>query len=917
MRLPKLSLQKFSGDMTKWTTFWDTFESSVHNNTMLSDIERFSYLSSLLESDAAEAIAGLTLTSANYTDAVSTLKRRFGNKQTIINRHKDILLHLEPVTSSYHLKALRHLLDAVESNVRGLKALGVDASCYGGLLSSILMSRLPSDLRLIVSRGLPEEAWTVESMREILRREIEARERSAGARPSLQKKPPPSTALSLLTGAHQATCAYCDGPHASSACTAVTAPEERKRLLRSKGRCFVCLRRNHLSRNCRSSTRCTKCQGRHHASICVGTNEGGGARQRPPNPDSGSSSDPPGSPRTPTTQSLCVSSHTPILLQTAKAVVCDVFRGGPQLEVRALLDSGSQRSYVTTQVNEALNARKLRSERMVIKTFGAGQGTSVVYDFVELIVTTRDGEALTLPMVVVPHICDPVRTQPIDLTKTMYEHLSGLQLADSCVEVEDSKIDVLIGSDHYWKIVTGTVVRGSDGPTAIETRLGWVLSGPAHGLQESTSLTFTAQSSHMLRVDCFTDTDSLAAGLKRFWDLESLGILKEERSLGEEFVQQITFKGGRYEVHLPWRESHPHLPDNYVLCKRRLNGLLKRLSQNPEHLKQYDSVIRDQLEQGIVEVVDPTAHEVGRLHYLPHHGVFQHDKQTTKLRVVYDASARGDGPSLNDCLHIGPNFGQNMLDILVRFRVHPIVLMGDVEKAFLMVSVAERDRDVLRFLWVADVKQSSPEIIVLRFTRVVFGVAASLFLLKATLDDHVGKLELSDRSFVEKFRRSVYVDDVITGSPSVEDAYAFYSKAREHLAEASFNLRKFMSNSRELREMIGENERIRGGNESCEETGPPLDDPDQEDLVRQVLGLTWNVSAGEIILDVSDIARLMKETHPTKRSAVSLATRVYDPLGVISPVTVRFKLLFQRLCERVWIGTSRCRVTSWPSGSLW
>lgn len=92
---------------------------------------------------------------------------------------------------------------------------------------------------------------------------------------------------------------------------------------------------------------------------------------------------------------------------------------------------------------------------------------------------------------------------------------------------------------------------------------------------------------------------------------------------------------------------------------------------------------------------------------------------------MYDASAKTTGPSLNDCLHIGPNFGQNMLDILIRFWIHPVVLIGDVEKAFLMVSVAECDRDVLRFLWLADVTQSNSDVIVLRFTRVVLGVSAS------------------------------------------------------------------------------------------------------------------------------------------------------------------------------------------------
>ena len=103
---------------------------------------------------------------------------------------------------------------------------------------------------------------------------------------------------------------------------------------------------------------------------------------------------------------------------------------------------------------------------------------------------------------------------------------------------------------------------------------------------------------HSLKVDTFAEQESLDAGLKRFWELDSLGILKNEQSVYEKFTQQISLKQGRYEVHLPWKESHPPLPDNYELCHKRLDELLKRLRQNPERLLQYDAVIRDQLHQG-------------------------------------------------------------------------------------------------------------------------------------------------------------------------------------------------------------------------------------------------------------------------------------------------------------------------------
>ena len=103
------------------------------------------------------------------------------------------------------------------------------------------------------------------------------------------------------------------------------------------------------------------------------------------------------------------------------------------------------------------------------------------------------------------------------------------------------------------------------------------------------------------------------------------------------------------------------------------------------------------------------------------------------MRVVYDASAKDNGPSLNDCLYTGPALAQNILDILLRFRCHKVALVGDIEKAFLMLLIQESDQDVLRFLWVDDIKNPNPKITTLRFTRVVFGVSSSLFLLNVQL----------------------------------------------------------------------------------------------------------------------------------------------------------------------------------------
>ena len=112
----------------------------------MSEIDKFNFLKSLLDCTAHEAIAGLTLTSASYHEAVSILQKRFGDKQQVIRHHMDILLNASPVSSPNNLKGLRRLHDQIESHVQGLKSLGVAQELYGSLLSSVLLNKLPREL---------------------------------------------------------------------------------------------------------------------------------------------------------------------------------------------------------------------------------------------------------------------------------------------------------------------------------------------------------------------------------------------------------------------------------------------------------------------------------------------------------------------------------------------------------------------------------------------------------------------------------------------------------------------------------------------------------------------------------------------------------------------------------------------------
>lgn len=230
------------------------------------------------------------------------------------------------------------------------------------------------------------------------------------------------------------------------------------------------------------------------------------------------------------------------------------------------------------------------TEDLRIRTFGSSEERRESCAVVEMGLVTEDGKTLKFSALAVPFICNPLTSQPTCHSRESYDHLLGLKLADSA-DVEDAlEVDVLFGSDFYWKLVTGRVVKGKSGPTAIHTRFGWVLSGPVKRQETSVNLNFI--STHALKVETYPAERNLDDRLRCFWELESLGVMRDELPVHEKFVQQISFTGGRYSVALPWREDHPPLPDHFDLCRRRLFGLLKRLKQNPPLLKDYHSVVK-------------------------------------------------------------------------------------------------------------------------------------------------------------------------------------------------------------------------------------------------------------------------------------------------------------------------------------
>ena len=525
VKLPKLQLRPFSGNLTQWTSFWDSFETAVHNNTQLSEIEKFNYLNSLLEHTAKEAISGFSLTAANYHQAISVLKKRFGGKQQIVDKHLEVLFNTDPVVSDNNVRGLRRLFDTVTSHIRSLQSLDVQPATYASTFCPKLLSKLPHELRLIVNRTLTEDGWNLHSLLAAIEQELTARERS-GMNASNQhpqhgdERPPVATATALMSGnspTSQPICCYCNQAHKSFNCESVVQVEARKQILRKTGRCFVCLRRGHRCRECRSTNKCRICNGRHLSSICGKLSTPTGDRQvfstqstnnstptTPTQRNVPTNTAPALNPQTPaftspptsTSTSLYVDSSRAVLLQTAVTEAYNPTNPSLTMRFRIIMDSGSQRSYLTDRVKNALGLKSVRKQQPSITTFGATRGDQKLYDIVRIGVITKSGQREELDLLTVPHICEPLLAQPVDLCSRMYSHLAPLNLADTHQGDNSIEVDMLIGSDFYWQLTTGEIIRGQGGPVAVNTKFGWVLSGPVTSSVDDNATVLTAYSTY-------------------------------------------------------------------------------------------------------------------------------------------------------------------------------------------------------------------------------------------------------------------------------------------------------------------------------------------------------------------------------------------------------------------------------------
>ena len=887
-KLPKITLPEFFGDLAEWESWWDLYEANV-DNTDKPPVTKFSYLKSLVKGDAASVIKGLKLTAANYPVAISLLQNRYGRPDRVIFEHINELLNIKPVADP-SVTQLYELLDFIQSRVRSLDSMSITGAQYGVILTPLILSRLPPSLRLQwVRESEMEEAARAASsspdqssspggdssspggdssspstpapkppvgadlafLLQFLEREIRRREMSAvynGMRHTQggQLDAPTSSAsvLHSKTRMKPKGCGVCSKRHSTAECPSLTSipVDKRRELLMKHYICTKCLtnERPHDYRNCKS--KCALCEQPHHKLLC------------PP-------SSPPTSTHSATTvkkahanschSSTLISDSTStssVVLKTVQALI----RGpkGREAKANVLFDTGADRTYISKRLVDKIRPTWLESTVLSFASFGAETPSNATERDVYSV--CMGGERVSATCI--PYICAPIYQPsiPQDLIKSVPDLIEAKP-------GETLHIDILVGMDCYWRLMCGRTKFLTPNLAAQKSKLGWVVSGNV-----PTSVADPQACSEKPRISLFCKG---VEPVSNFWSLEAIGISPKELNEEEEVSLEVKKEDGRYTVGLPWKEGmREQLWDNRASATKRLSVLSARLEQNQSLRDSYDAVFREMLSDNIIEDVPDEELLSESVFYMPHHPVVKEASTSTKVRPVFDASAKGyNGVSLNTCMHTGPNLLPDLPGLLLRFRRWKFALSADITKAFLQVAVKPQDRDVHRFLW-----NDHGTVRHMRFTRVPFGNKASPFLLMATIKNHLKKQPESH--VVHELLDNLYMDDWLSGCDDENMAMEMYQDAQRIISDAGMRFAKWGSNNVDI----------------CERFGTPL----CPTSTHKVLGMKWDPGSDTFSFDGIEVK---PDLRLTKRSVLSLISRLFDPLGLLNPFVIRAKILFQSL----------------------
>ncbi|XP_050534989.1 uncharacterized protein LOC126902010 [Daktulosphaira vitifoliae] len=817
----------------------------IHSNSALSKVQKFFYLKSSLNGIAANVVKSVELTEVNYDYAWSALINRYNNKKMLVQAHTKALYDIQPITKESSSK-LRCLIDKIINNMNALETLGQDPKAWGSLLVHLITSKLDQktlkEWETEAPKTVVPSVSTLMDFLETRFKILEAVESSCSSNDKSEKRSYENYGKGKAqekkwqnkTVMHVATtkfkCYVCNEGHPIYRCTKFLSlsANERKEQTIKLNLCENCLTR-HTS-PCKAKG-CRICNDKHNTLLHQDKE---------------------------TVHNSATALHSSgryenqVLLSTAIVKIKD--RANKTWYVRALLDSGSQSNFITTDLANGLGLSK-RKVKVTIE--GVNKSiTQSQYSIVATIEANCTSYNKTIELLTLPKITTLLPSENINVIQE--ELPDNIKLADPSYAVP-GKIDILIGAACFYEILLpGKYTTNNSSIIYQETELGWIVAGSLCKLSTPITNSFFAQS---LSIE-----DKIDKQLTKFWEIEEIG---DKRSLSEEEKLCVD-------------HFNRTLGCSRGTAFRRFLSTEKRLTNNADLKKRYVEFMNEYEQLNHMSIIssDQDKIEEKNSYFMPHHAILRDDKCTTKTRIVFDASCiTTNGKSLNDILLKGPVIQDDLMCILARFRTYKYAFSSDITKMYRQIIVAEQDRKWQKILWRSKPSEKIEEY---HLNTLTYGTSHASYVATACLEklanENENKYPLASLAIKEDF----YMDDYLGGGNSIAEALMLRNDIIKIMNSAGFQLRKWMSNEPLLLSNIPNAD------------NDPLIVLNLDGSTTKTLGLCWN-PVNDVYLYKVNIERNDNEEASTKRNVLSTIATIFDPLGLIGPVIIAAKIIMQEL----------------------
>ena len=910
LKLPEIKLPTFNGDIKTWQHFRDLVSDLIVNNPSLRDSTKFFHLHSCLAPNVQQCLSSIPQSSNNFLLAWETLSKRYDNPRLLVNAHiTELFKPFQYQANSSH--SLRALVDHVQVNVAALRALRLSVSIEDLLISQLILDRLDSDtLRAWEQHVAIDSVPSLHMLLEFLER----RARMLDVSPILSASNHAPPVRTGREGPSTPLCYLCSQPHGLKLCPRFASlnASERLKQVDALKLCRGCLCKPGFIHQCIAPS-CRVCKQAHHTLLHQGPQP---TPNRPPPPtpffrpsngkdrrahlaqanstnpmtfecQSGSENVPFTQPPPPTVTapSMVADVATPSHCFIPTALVTVFTKDDAPLQCRVLLDGGSDCHLVTS---ECIARLKLTPSPCHTKVLGLGSSALPALGSAKLTLRSNTSSFQTrVDCLIVSRITTNLPTMQISECANI--PMLDLSLADPTF-YRPGPVDMLIGAGLFFDLLLpGDLNFGPRFPSMRNTLLGWIAVGACPQRPDNVHAVPTPPT----HAHCSASSDSVTNSelnslLKKFWEIDDVPRSCDPPPADpcEQNFQATTRREptGRYVVSLPRRPDARPLGNSRSLALKRFHSLEKRLAKDETLRSDYVKFMNDYLSLDHMRLASD-APSPGA-YYIPHHPVIKPSSSSTRLRVVFDASApTSTGVTLNDTLRVGPTIQSDLISTILRFRTRDVAFVADVSKMYRQVRVSENDYDSQRILW-----RSSPDLPINEYQllTVTYGTAPAAYLATRALNqlvyDDGAPFPLASQIVLRDF----YVDDCISCCDEIEQAISAYHQLNSLLPLGGFELRKWASNSPQLLSVIPEGHRAISNVLAFE-----------DDAASSVhaLGLLWHTINDTFTISFSPPAKLVGKPF-TKRLVLAAVASVFDPLGLIAPIITPCKVFMQTLWSR-------------------